>query len=181
MPRQSPLKKLPAELKSWLDHELVRRGFSDYTELAKALNEQGVETSKSGLHRYGSKLEKKLSAVRDSTEAARQIAEVAGDDADLRSEAVMSMIQSDTFNILVDIQDLTDEEMDKVDRLKLNAKVAKSIAELSRARVNQAKWKSVVMTRAQEAADKVAKLVTKGGMTKQTEEQIRRAILGIAT
>lgn len=180
MPPRSKVGALPADVKQFVDAVLVGNQFGGYDALSAALAEKGFAISKSALHRYGSKLEKRLQAINDATAAARTIAEHAGDDADNRSAAVMSMVQTDIFNILVDLQDAEDD-VDPSDRLKLRSRAAKSIAELSRASVNQKKWMVEVRARAEAAATKADSLARKGGLSEQAAAQIRAAILGIAS
>lgn len=180
MPRRPKVGGLPADIRAWLDAVLVANQFGGYIELEKALADKGISISKSALHRHGSKLERRLQAVKDSTEAAKALAAAATDDADDRSAAVMSMVQSDIFNILVDLQD-SEDEVTPTDRLKLRARAATSIAELSRASVNQKKWMVEVRAKAEAAASKAESLARKGGLSEQAAAEIRRAILGIAT
>lgn len=179
MPPRSKVGSLPQDVRAFVDAVLANNQFGGYEALADALAEKGFAISKSALHRYGAKLEKRLQAVKDSTDAARAIAAQAGDDADERSAAVMSLVQSDIFNILIDLQDAEDD-VDAADRLKLRARAAKSIAELSRASVNQKKWMVQVRSRAEAAASKAESLARKGGLSESAAAQIRAAILGIA-
>ncbi|MBS7349283.1 MAG: DUF3486 family protein, partial [Comamonas sp.] len=67
MPPKNKVFSLPPDLKDWLDAELVRRGFSDYAQLAKDLQARGADISKSTLHRYGSPFEKSLARVKLAT------------------------------------------------------------------------------------------------------------------
>jgi hypothetical protein len=53
------------------------------------------------------------------------------------------------------------------------------MAKLSRARVNQAKWRTDVEAKAKSAADAVAKIAKKGGLTTAQVSEIRSSILGI--
>lgn len=179
MPRRSKVGTLPQDVRQFVDAVLAQNQFGGYDALAAALADKGFSISKSALHRYGAKLEKRLAAIKAATEAARAIADTATDDADDRSAAVMSMVQSDIFNILVDLQDAEDD-VDPADRLKLRARAAKSIAELSRASVNQKKWMVQVRERAEAAASKAESLARKGGLSEEAAGQIRAAILGIA-
>lgn len=179
MPKRSPLTRLPPELKRWLEDELLRRGFSDYRALAADLQAKGVAASKSGLHRYGSNLERRLSAIRASTKAAALIAKDSPDDADDRSAAVISLIQTDIFETLVTLQDV-DREVEPAKRAELLAKLAKNAATLTRASVAQKRHAIEIRTKAEAAADKVARLAKKGGMSAGTVDAIKREILGIA-
>lgn len=140
MPAPSKIELLPEDIRAELNGQIVARAFSDYEALAAWLAERGFGISKSAIHRYGQRLERKLAAIRASTEAARTIAEAAPDDADLRSAAVMSLVQTEIFDVLVSLQEASDEDVDQVTRVKLLSQAAKNIATLSRASVNQKKW-----------------------------------------
>lgn len=179
MAKRSKISTLPADVRSWLDKALAQGNFSGYEQLEKLLTERGFTIGKSSIHRYGQKLESKLAAVKASTEAARAIAEAAPDDADLRSAAAMSLVQTEIFNIMVSLQEANDAEPEE--RLKLMAKAAKPLAELSRASVNQKKWESEVRTKVQAAADAAERIAKKGGLSAASAAEIRKSILGIAS
>lgn len=179
MARRSKVSALPDAVRTWLDKALADSNFSGYEEFEQLLRDKGYSIGKSSLHRYGQQLETKLAAVKASTEAARAIAEAAPDDADLRSAAVMSLVQTDTFNVMVALQEA--EGADPADRLKLLAKAAEAIAKLSRASVNQKKWETEVKAKVEAAADAAEKIAKKGGMSAGTVAEIRKHILGIAS
>lgn len=181
MPAPSKIDLLPAATRAELNRQLVKRAFSDYEALAVWLAGQGFQIGKSTVGRYGQKLERKLEAIRASTEAARSIAEAAPDDADLRSAAVMSLVQTEIFDVLVNLQEASDEDVDQVTRVKLLSHAAKNIATLSRASVNQKKWSLEVRGRASAVADEVTKAARQAGMSAETAETWRKKILGIAT
>jgi hypothetical protein len=178
MAKRSKISTLPAEVRTWLDKALAEGNFSGYEQLEKLLAERGFTIGKSSIHRYGQQLEAKLAAVKASTEAARAIAEAAPDDADLRSAAVMSLVQTDTFNVMVALQEA--EGADPADRLKLLAKAAEAIAKLSRASVNQKKWEAEVKAKVQAAAEAAERIAKKGGLSASSVAEIRKSILGIA-
>ncbi len=179
MPAPSKIGLLPEEIRAELNRRLVKRAFADYEALAAWLAEQGFQIGKSTVHRYGQKLERKLEAIRASTEAARAIYEAAPDDADLRSAAVMSLVQTEIFDVLVNLQEATDEDVDQVTRVKLLSHAAKNIATLSRASVNQKKWSLEVRERAVAVADEVTKAARQAGMSAETSEIWRKKILRI--
>jgi hypothetical protein len=179
MPAPAKIELLPEEIRAELNRRLIARAFSDYEALAAWLAEQGFHIGKSTVHRYGQKLERKLDAIRASTEAARSIAEAAPDDADLRSAAVMSLVQTEIFDVLVNLQEASDEDIDQVTRVKLLSHAAKNIATLSRASVNQKKWQSQVTERAASAAERATEVARKGGLSADAVNSIRREILGI--
>lgn len=181
MPAPSKISRLPEEIRAWLDSELIKRGFGGYQELEKQiLAAHGVEIDHSTLHRYGHKLKRKLEAIRASTQAATAIAEAAPDDADLRSAAVMSLVQTEIFDVLVNLQEASDEDIDQVTRVKLLSQAAKNIATLSRASVNQKKWSIEIRDRARAVADEVQSTARAAGMSEETAEIWRKKILGIA-
>lgn len=181
MVKRSQVALLSDEVRAWLNRELVKRGFSGYEELERLILEaHGEKISKSAIHRYGQKLARKLDAVRASTQAAAAIADAAPDDADLRSSAVISLVQTEIFDVLVNLQEASDEDVDQVTRIKLLSHAAKNIATLSRASVNQKKWQTEVHQRAALIADEVTKSARQAGMSDETADLWRKKILGIA-
>jgi hypothetical protein len=177
--QRSKITQLPDEVRAKLDKELVARGFSGYDALETWLDGLGISIGKSSIHRYGSSLQKKLSAIKASTEAARLIAAEAPDDADQRSGAVMSMLQTEIFDMLVGLQE-AEEEDDPVKRAKVLSSLAKNVAQLSRASVHQKRHEIEIRGKLEAAADKVTRLAQKGGASAETLDTIRREILGIA-
>src|SRR6266853_1123109 len=184
--KRSKIEQLPPELKEWLDDALVKSNFSRYEQLVAELKARGAElgltadASKSGLHRYGSNLERKLGAIRASTEAAALIAKSAPDDADLRSAAVISLIQTEVFDVLVALQD-SESEKDPMKRAKLLSTVAKNVATLSRASVHQKRHEMEVRGKVTAAADAAMRIAKKGGISKAGADELLRVITGIAT
>lgn len=180
MGRRSKISTLPPDVRAWLDKALAAGNFSGYEQLEALLAERGYSIGKSSIHRYGQALESKLAAVKASTEAARAIAEAAPDDADLRSAAAMSLVQTEIFNVMVALQE-ADQESEPEERLKLMARAAKPLAELSRASVNQKKWEAEVNAKVKAAADAAERIATKGGLSAGSVAEIRKSILGIAS
>ncbi|WP_156302834.1 phage protein Gp27 family protein, partial [Methylogaea oryzae] len=112
-------------------------------------------------------------------DAARLIAEAAPDDADQRSAAVISLVQTDIFNVLLMLQEA--ETANPEERLLLMGKAAKGIADLSRASLSQKKHEQDIRRQvAAEAAEKVEKIAKRGGMSRETVEAIKAEILGVA-
>lgn len=179
MARESSIDQLSNDDKAWLDKRFMDQGFCGYEEIAAILQERGYNVSKSSVHRYGQKVEQKLAAVQASTQAAMMIADAAPDDSDMRSSAVLSLVQTELFNALVALQEADNEDADPADRIMLMAKAGKGIAEIAKASVNQKKWESEVKERVQAAAKAVEKIVKKGGMSKDTVDEVKKEILGI--
>ncbi len=86
MSRVSAIDRLPAAVRTEIDRRLIGNGFSGYVELANDLRKRGFnKISKSGLHRYGQQVERRvqLARVREQLELAgvnqRIAAELTGD------------------------------------------------------------------------------------------------------
>lgn len=182
MPPPRKVDLLPEAVRDQLDARLIANGFAGYHLLSGWLAEEGFEISHSALGQHGLALKRKLAAIRASTEAAKLITDAARDDEDRRSEAVMSLVQTELFDVLVNLQEAADadEAGDSAERMGLLTKAAKAISELSRASVNQKKWAQDVRNRAEAAAAAVDTIARKGGLSADTAAAIRREILGIA-
>lgn len=82
MSRVSTIDILPPAVRTEIDQRLIAGGFCGYIELAKELNQRGyLKVSKSGLHRYGQQLERRIEIGR-----ARKQLEAAGIDPGLAAE-----------------------------------------------------------------------------------------------
>ena len=180
MAKPSAIDQLNAEDKVWLDARFRDQGFCGYVEIAELLAERGYSVSKSSVHRYGQKLEQKLAAVQASTQAAIMISEAAPDDADQRSAAVMSLIQTELFNSLIALQESNDPDTSAADRIELMAKCGKGIASIMQASIGQKKWMLDVRDRVEKAVQAVDSIAKKGGLSAEAAAAIRKEILGIA-
>lgn len=180
MARQSSITTLPEEVRRWLERALTEQNFSGYEALEAMMREKGFAISKSAIHRYGQKIERRFAAIKASTEAARMLTEGAADDQDARSEAVIALVQTEMFESIIAIQEADDDELTPADRLGMMSKAAKNIATLARASIAQKQFKTTVQAKAAEVADKAARLASKGGMSPDAAAEIRKMILGIA-
>lgn len=186
MGRKSTIHRLPAEVKGYIEGKLAE-GRLTLDELIADLQQRfpahkaaGDLPSKSAVQRYGQKLERRLSAIKASTEAARLISAQAGDDEDARSEALTAMVQTELFEALMSIQEADDAELDPAERVSMLSSAAKNIATLTRSSIGLKQFQRDVRQRAKEAAANVEKIAKKGGLSADTVEQLRREILGIA-
>jgi len=179
MPKKPAIEGLPEEVRRWLESTLVDSNFSGYQELEALLREKGYEIGKSSIHRFGQKLEKRLSAIKASTEAARLIVESASDDKNARSEAVMALVQSELFETLVNLSEAEDAA-DPAKRVVLLSNAAHAVANVARADITQKKFRHEVQQRIVAAAASAANIARKGGLSQESVEALRREILGIA-
>lgn len=181
MGRRGKVEGLPEEVRRWLERALMDSGFSGYDALKDMLAERGYVMSKSAIHRYGSKIERRFATIKASTEAARMLTEGAADDQDARSEAVIALVQTEMFESIINLQEASEDHIDPSDRIALLSKAAKNIATLARASVNQKKFRLEVQeeTRRQllaEQSKQLEALQKKGGVTAETQAAIREAL-----
>lgn len=144
MARRGKIDGLPEDVRRWLERALTESGFSGYEQLEAMLTEKGFSISKSAIHRYGQKIERRFAAIKASTEAARLLTEGAADDQDARSEAVIALVQTEMFESIIALQEAGDEDVDPMERMGLLSKVAKNIASLTQASVRLKKFQSEV-------------------------------------
>lgn len=187
MGRKSTVDRLPAEVKAFIQGELAE-GRSTLDELIAKLRQRwpaalqaGELPSRAAVHRYGQKLERRLSAIRASTEAAKLIQAQAGDDKDARSEALTALVQTELFEAILALQEADDPEADPGERVAMLSSAAKNIATLTRSSVNLKQFQAKVEAdaRAQLLEEQRAKLEamgSKGGVTEDTKRAIREAL-----
>lgn len=180
MARRSSIDGLPEEVRRWLDRALSDGGFSAYQQLEELLRAKGFGISKSAIHRYGQKLERRLAAIKASTEAAKLMADAAPDDQDARSSALTAMIQTELFEAMINLREASDEGVDPEQRAKLLSTVAKNIATLSRSSVNLKRFQVEIRREAaKEAAEVATAAAADSGATDEQVAFIRARILGI--
>lgn len=184
MPPVPKVARLPEELREWLHKTLIDRAFGDIVavtdELQQMLRDAGIDMyiGKSAVGAESQKLKRAQERIRATTEAAKLIAETSRDDGDTRSEAAMAIVQGEVFELLLKVGE-ADEEQDPAARLGMLSESALALSRLSRARVNQARWRSEVEDKAKDAADAVAKIAKTGGLKDTDIDEIRAEILGI--
>lgn len=189
MGRKSTIDRMTPDVKAYIQ-AMLATGSQTLDELISDLQQRfpveaqaGELPSRSALHRYGSKLDRRLAAIRASTEAARLIQAHAGDDKDARSEALVAMVQTELFDAILLLQEADDPEADPAERVTLLSKAAKNIATLTRSSVNlkqfQAKVETEARTRALEDAATTAETTAKAaGLSTVGVAALRAAIMG---
>lgn len=187
MGRKSTIARLDPEIKSYIT-AMLATGSQTLDELIADLRERypaaahsGDLPSRSAVGRYGQKLERRLSAIRASTEAAKMIQESAGDNKDARSEALTALVQTELFEAILSLQEADDEDNDPGERVAMLSNAAKNIATLTRSSVNLKQFQAKVEKEARESllAEQRAKLEAmpiKGGVTADTKAAIREAL-----
>lgn len=193
MGRKSSIDRLDPEIKAYL-LAMIATGSMTLNELIADLQERfpaaaasGDLPSRSAVGRYGQKLERRLAAIRASTEAAKLIQAHAGDDKDARSEALTAMVQTELFEAILELQEADaegDDAADPGERVALLSKAAKNIATLTRSSINLKEFQTKVeeATRKKLLAEQEANLqeVAKAqGMDEAQVDFWRRKFLGI--
>jgi hypothetical protein len=172
MPQRSAVMQLPEVVRSELDRKLITNGFSDYAGLADWLAEQGYEIGKSSIHRYGSKFEERLAALKSSTQQAIEMKNLLGDDEAAVSEMSIQLAQGLMFNLMIERgEDLSPREM---------ALITRALADSSRSSIAVKKYQAEVRDRCEQAAEEAVKVMAKAGVSDETAAEIRAKFLGIA-
>jgi len=168
MPARSAVTQLPDAVRTELERKLLRSGFSDYQALADWLAEQGYEISKSSVHRYGQEFEQRMAALKVATDQAKTLAAESADDEGAMNEALLRLVQTKTFEILLQLED---------QKIETNLpKIGRMVAELARASITQKKWAEQVRTKLKAQVDAYA---SRNGFTKQQREDMLKELLGV--
>ncbi|WP_343590155.1 phage protein Gp27 family protein [Paracidovorax wautersii] len=187
MARKSTIERLDPEIKAYILAMLASGSMtldeliSDLRSKFPAAAHAGDLPSRSAVGRYGQKLERRLAAIRASTEAARLIQAHAGDDKDARSEALTAMVQTELFEAILMLQEADDPDADPGERVELLSKAAKNIATLTRSSINLKEFQAKVEESARkklldEQRAKLEAMPAKGGVTAETKAAIREAL-----
>ncbi len=103
MGRKGKISRLDPEIRAYIE-AMLATGAMTLAEILADLRAKfpaeanaGALPSRAAIGRYGQKLERRLTAIKASTEAARLISEHAGDSQDARSEALTALVQTELF------------------------------------------------------------------------------------
>ncbi|MBP9800644.1 MAG: DUF3486 family protein [Sterolibacterium sp.] len=183
MARRSSIDGLPEETRRWLCRALSEQGFAGYQALEAMLREQGYLISKSAIHRFGQKMERRFAAIKASTEAARLLTEGAADDQDARSEAVIALVQTELFESIMNLQEASEGGIDPAERIDLLSAAAKNIATLTRASVTLKKFQREVREKIAAKMDaleaEAGRAQGKAGFDLETLRRVREEIYGL--
>lgn len=177
MAQRSSVEKLPTDVRHELERKLAENGFGNYTELADWLKSQGYEISRSAVHRYGSKVQKRFASIKASTEAARLIAEGASDEGDTRSEALVAMVQTELFDALVEIGDM--DGLTPVEKFNMIAKASKNVASLTSASTRLKKFQTELKDKMDKAFAEIEQQNKQGTLDEATLKRIRTEVYGL--
>ncbi|MBF0309475.1 MAG: DUF3486 family protein [Magnetococcales bacterium] len=171
MGRRSAVVGLPVTVRKWLDAALIEGNFTGYAALERELEARGCTVSRSALHRYGQEFERRLAALKLSTEQARAVVEALPDEENNLSEALVRLVQQKAFGMLLKIEE---------DPKTSFGTLGKIAVEAAGASTNLKKYRTEIRTRATQAAQEVASEAKAAGLSEQAVEEIRKKILGIS-
>ena len=191
MGNKSSIDRLDPEIKGYIQAMLaagsmtLNQLITDLQEKFPVAAEAGDLPSRSAVGRYGQKLERRLAAIRASTEAAKIIQAHAGDSKDARSEALTAMVQTELFEAILELQEAVDgdDKLEPGERVTLLSKAAKNIATLTRSSVNLKEFQAKAEERARklafEQAAATAETSAKAqGLSASGVAALREAIMG---
>lgn len=181
MPQRSAISQLPQSVQDDLNARLIANGFSDYNGLAVWLADQGYEISKSQVHRHGQNLqadfEEAMADVRRATALARAWAKTDEDERGDLLDTTARMLQEHLLRLTLELRKM---DKDPTDVAPVVAKVTRAISDLGRMTISHKKWIGEVREKAQVAANEVAKVARKGGLSDEAIRAIEEQVLGIA-
>jgi len=181
MARQSKVNQLPKVVRDWLDKALIEANFHHHDLLVEELERRGFALSRSGVKRYARTLKDRVAKIRDFNLTAEILTDAAQDKSGVREEALMALLQSELFDLLMQLKEVTDAK-DEKERLKLLAHASRYVASLSRASIHQKKWAAEVeQVTLQRAAEAVNRSAIRKGLSAEAAAMLRADVLGVAT
>lgn len=107
MPPPRKIDLLPPELRQWLQEELRARGFSQYEDLAEALNFRleeaglGLRIRKSAIHAWGSEYQEFVRLQEQATDWAKEwLGDMGMDDQAQRQNVLFQMLTTLAFKVM---------------------------------------------------------------------------------
>lgn len=187
MGRKASISRLPADVKVYIEGLLAEgrltldEMIADMRQRFPSHSDAGSLPSRSALHRYGPKLERRLIAIKAFSQAAHSIDANAGDKSDSRSSALTAIVQQELFDAMMALQDATDPGVDTDVRIKLLANASRAMASLTRSSVHLKEYQARVEDDIRKAllaeqAAKLSAMSSKGGVTEDTKQAIREAL-----
>lgn len=191
MSRKSTITQLSQGIRDHIERRLAE-GRLSLSELIAELQatfpdeaRTGELPSRSAIHRWGQKLQRRLDAIRASTEAALLIRQHSADREDARSEALTSLVQTELFEAILNLQEASsssgegeEKEIDPARRVALLGEAARNIATLSRASVTlkQFQERQRAAIRDELLAEQKQRLATLGQSGEVAPEVLERVI-----
>jgi hypothetical protein len=167
--RPSKVTRLPETLRKRVERRLSEQGFSDYKGLASSIRQYGHEISVRSLQRYGATL------TRDSEPThllALQSPKMEGvpPDSPAMTESLVKLTQEKLWSALSEIDQLKQGDM---------SRLAHAVAHLTQAAISLRRWTDQ-RAEERERDDHEAEDEPRGGLSPETSQALRNALLGLA-
>lgn len=178
MARHSKVSKLPKVIRDWLDRALIEANFQDYDLMVAEVEARGYCLSRAAICRHGRQLKRRTQRIREFNLAAEVLDDAAHDGSAKREGAVMALLQTEVFEILMQLEE-TANDKDREQRLKLLSGLSKQVATLARASIRQKQW-AVEHAVLERAANVAAQAATEGGFSAEQAASLRARVLGLS-
>jgi hypothetical protein len=169
--RQSRITKLPGSLIKHVESRLRRPRFKDYRGLAEWLRQRGHDIPISSLRRRRRLFMPKARPTPLDKAAVPAVPETPRDDPAVTTEGLMRLTQQKLSTALADIKELGKVEM---------SRLAHAVAHLTQAAISLQRWNDEANQRADKKKGSQAKSLVRGGLSRETSQALRNALLGIA-
>lgn len=176
MGQASKVDLLPEETRQALEQRLIAGAFGGYDNLVDWLEQQGFQISRSSLHRWGSKFEDRVRAIKVATDQARAIVEASPDSEAAVNDALIRLVQERLFFVLTTLEG----EPNPITM----GKVARAIADLGRATISQKRLAAEARKAAREEllaeqADRLDALASEQGLGEDQVRMWKERFLGL--
>jgi hypothetical protein len=163
--RHGKVNELPAEVRREVDALLVEPGVT-YEDINAFLKERGHDISKSSIGRYGHEFLATYQRLRIIEDQSKALVSEAGEGLVLE-EAGSKLFAQKIIEALMKGNEPVDSDL------------MFSFASLQKSSIAREKFKSDLKDKLAKTADKVDKIVRKGGLSDEAAKQIREKILGV--
>ena len=180
-PRTWKIKRMPRDLKAQLDRLLNEGQMHTSLQLKKWLDSNGFEISSRSIADYRHKFERQLDSVRLATEQARVVCEQFKDDDVEMQSALMRLVQTRLFEILVVAGEKETSRRKRTSPTVAAVNVAalaRCVSGLVKAETEHQKWADRARAGVTAAEQKVEEARSKG-LSKEAADQIKSILMEI--
>lgn len=177
-PKRGTTTKLPKEAQRKVEEAIIEGRPVNGDLIAEELKANGFSVSGSTVWRHAVRFREKVQATKDAVDRAKIITAAVDGAPGALSEAVVAMVQTELFDVLVAIEAASYED-DPEKRLKILSMAANTISDLTRASTALRKYQEEVRASISTAISSAEQIAMNRGMTVEVWGEIRREFLGI--
>ena len=180
-PYRRKIAALPEHLRAELDRHLSRHSFHSCRSLSKWLRDNGYTISHAAIHKYGQSFDRHLEAVRRASEQARSVCEQFKDDDESMQNALMRLVQSQLFQMLVAVNETSKRNTkgSATDLVPINLPaLARSVAGLLKVDVERRRWSERTRAKIVQASE-VLEAAKSDGLGEDVVSRIRDVLMAI--